>query len=159
MLARLLLAVSLVVVLSPISFTQETLQDSKTIKPVKPVHAGQPRLLTHACICDAQGGCGNNAVGGDYGNVVEGIPAPKLDSDYGPNRTGAATTGWVCVIEGPWVCQCVGQDSCGNDARGGSRADQYMIPAREVLTDFRPWRTGKRKTGWACTFKPGAPLH
>ncbi len=40
--------------------------------------------------------CGNGAMSATRGKVMHGVPGLSLERTFGPSRTGAEKTGWVC---------------------------------------------------------------
>jgi hypothetical protein len=109
-----------------------------------------PHEPMFTCACDATGGCGNNAIGGAFNDLHQGLTQAEVASDYGPDLTGAQATGWVCLEERSYVCGCFA-DACGNDGVGGDHGDlKTGLTAVDVAQSFSPWRTDARSTGWQC---------
>lgn len=102
------------------------------------------------CICTGAA-CGNNAVGGDKGDIFSNIAAATAKAKFQTN----ASTGWTCVVPaktrgtgGPLGCFCKG--SCGN---GGIGADpNYFDIGLTQDTVNKSYGGGKagNKTGWLC---------
>lgn len=105
---------------------------------------------TMACSCTASA-CGNNAVGGDQGDVFSGLSPTTVDEMFLTNPN----TGWTCVVPakvrgsgGPLACFCAGY--CGN---GGIGADpNYFDLGLSPSTVSSSYGGGKpgNKTGWLC---------
>lgn len=114
--------------------------------------------MTYSCVCIGTSAsspyCGNNAVGGDYGNVKSGMTASEVIASYGPERIGPRKTGWACMVKAVYDCACAGTPSiyaCGNDAVGGDGGQvRKNISLADVIASYGPNRIGHKATGWAC---------
>ena len=56
---------------------------------------------TYDCACvgtPSMYACGNNAIGGDGGQVQKDISLANVIAKYGPNRIGNKATGWACIL-------------------------------------------------------------
>jgi hypothetical protein len=119
--------------------------------PQAPPEASQStQPATYLCVCD-QTYCGNNAISGRHGQIRKDIPADDLARKYGPERTGDEATGWVCLEQGPYRCEC-SAETCGNDATEAVHGAVFEgISTERVVDEFRPWRTDDGGTGWNCS--------
>ena len=103
-----------------------------------------------ACSCTA-GACGNDAVGGDQGDIFNDLSQATVNNSFKTNPN----TGWTCVVPkktrgtgGPLGCFCAGY--CGN---GGIGADpDYFDLGLNQDTINKNYGGGKagNKTGWLC---------
>ncbi len=108
-----------------------------------------PQEILFHCFCDQQY-CGNNAISGRLGQIKKDISSADLARKYGPQRTSDAVTGWICLQQGHYRCECM-VENCGNDALEAVRAKVIEVnTVDKVFADFKPWRTGEQKTGWQC---------
>ena len=119
--------------------------------------SGALTSVTNSCVCigiNQGGGCGNGAIGGDNGGVKTGLSTATVIASYGPDRTGATTTGWACRPEGTNSCVCIGINQgggCGNGAIGGNNGTvKTGLSTATVIASYGPDRTGTARTGWKC---------
>ena len=112
-----------------------------------------------ACSCTASA-CGNNAIGGDQGDIFSGLTGQTVMDSFKTNPN----TGWTCVkpakvrgADGPKGCYCA--NYCGN---GGIGADpNYFdlgLSQEKVDQNYGGGASGNQ-TGWLCgnsrgTFSP-----
>lgn len=114
-----------------------------------------PTQITYTCECVAAT-CGNGGAAGVRGNLHTGLLPSDVVGLYGPERIGAQTTGWACLVETNHnSCTCVGSaatgTSCGNGAFVGSNGDTVLnISTANVIAGYGPKRIGNEATGWAC---------
>lgn len=103
-----------------------------------------------ACSCTATA-CGNNAVGGDQGDIFTGLSEETVKTKFQTNPD----TGWTCVVPakirgegGPKGCFCA--KLCGN---GGVGADPNFfdlgLTQEEIDEDYGGGGPGN-PTGWLC---------
>jgi hypothetical protein len=102
------------------------------------------------CVCTG-GSCGNNAVGGDSGDIFSKVSPESVKGSF----QTSSSTGWTCFTPakvrgagGPLGCFCKG--SCGN---GGIGADPNYVDLgiTQAIVD-KSYGGGKpgNKTGWLC---------
>ena len=99
---------------------------------------GRARAESLVCTCQAPT-CGNGVTGGSQGKVYSDVPALSAERMFGPSRTGAEKTGWVCkAMDGPppsvtlkdlYTCTCT-QSRCG----GGDIMPGVLNERQELLS-------------------------
>lgn len=110
----------------------------------------QAANLDQSCSCTAAA-CGNNAVGGDQGDIFTEIPASQVKANFQSN----SNTGWTCVVPakirgdgGPKGCYCIGY--CGNGGIGAD-PDYFDIGLSQstINSSYGGGASGNR-TWWLC---------
>jgi len=102
------------------------------------------------CVCTGNA-CGNNAIGGDAGDLFTNVSATHVQQKF----QNHPNTGWTCLVPaktrgagGPLGCFC--KNSCGN---GGIGADPNFIDLGlappMVSANYGGGKSGN-KTGWLC---------
>lgn len=125
-----------------------------SLSPFSPQQPSQePQQATqeilYSCVCD-QSYCGNNAISGRFGQIKKDIYPEDLSRKYGPQREGDQMTGWICLKQGHYRCECL-TENCGNDALEAKQGKIIDVDSVEkVFADFKLWRSGGQKTGWQC---------
>lgn len=111
-----------------------------------------PALADQTCVCASQY-CGNNAVGGQQGDVWYGVTPEAAKNDFGMGR---GDTGWNCnppMVRGsggPMGCYCAGMFGCGNGGIGGNLGWVDLgLSQAEVDQSYGGGMPGNR-TGWVC---------
>ncbi|NET65740.1 MAG: hypothetical protein F6K63_15635 [Moorea sp. SIO1G6] len=104
----------------------------------------------YACSCTGFA-CGNNAIGGDQGDIFDNLSANTVETLFTTNPN----TGWTCVIPaairgsgGPEGCYCEGY--CGN---GGIGADPNFFDlglSQETVANLYGGGQPGNRTGWLC---------
>jgi hypothetical protein len=107
---------------------------------------------------------------------MSGIPAVSLERTFGPSRTGADKTGWVCESRAQillrhlagspsvgsaehYTCVCKAETCFGIGIVEGKHNEQHKGLQRSVVrTNYAPGRTGSEATGWQCRSESGAAL-
>ena len=85
--------------------------------------------------------------------IKKEIPSTDLAKKYAPERTSDAVTGWKCLQQGHYRCECM-DESCGNDALEAEHATVFEVETVEkVIADFKSWKTSEQKTGWQCVLQ------
>jgi hypothetical protein len=103
-----------------------------------------------ACSCTGIA-CGNNAIGGDQGDIFTGLSAQTVSELF----TSNPNTGWTCVEPanirgegGPKGCYCA--NYCGN---GGIGADPNYFDlglSQEKIDKYYGGGAQGNQTGWLC---------
>ena len=103
-----------------------------------------------ACSCTGLA-CGNNAIGGDRGDIFTGVSSAEAKSFF----TTTDNTGWTCVVPakirgtgGPKGCYC--RNYCGN---GGIGADPRFFDlglSQETINEDYGGGSSGNRTGWLC---------
>lgn len=134
---------------------------------------GEAAADEYTCTCQ-QDSCGNGAMSATKGKVMNGIPPVSMERMFGPSKTGAEKTGWVCesneqirarqraqaaAAAGPvehYICTCAA-DACGGiGIIEGKKLEQHKGLLKSVVrTNYAPTRTGSEVTGWQCTTDTG----
>ena len=118
---------------------------------ITPVQAALPPF---ACSCTGIGDsflCGNEAIGGDGGDIFYIVIPGDVDKYFKTNPN----TGWTCEVPsavrnegGPLGCFC--PDTCGNLGIGGDAyALDLGLTQADVDNDYGGGQPGNR-TGWIC---------
>lgn len=130
----------------------------------------------YVCTCQ-QEACGNGGMTATKGKVMSGIPDVSLERMFGPSRTGADKTGWVCesraqilarqraqaaAAAGPveyFTCTCAAETCGGIGIIEGKRNELHKSLIKSaVRTNYAPSRAGSEATGWQCATESGAKL-
>jgi hypothetical protein len=132
---------------------------------------GSARAENFTCTCQAAS-CGNGVTGGTQGKVYRDVPALSAERMFGPSRTGAEKTGWVCgaasaagaapaarAAQDTYTCTCTQQHCGGSGTMTGTHGERQEHLAKGIVsTAFRPYLTGAAATGWSCTSGSGEPF-
>lgn len=128
------------------------------------------------CACE-RSTCGgkDGVIEGEQGQRHSGIALARLQSSYGPDRSGELATGWTCTQEsipaaptalpqspsakaqgGPdpgYVCRCEGLLGCGvGGAPYGKKGEvRNNVPASLIIDSYHSDVPG----GWICSVAPG----
>lgn len=122
---------------------------------------------TNICTCVGSAvtgfNCGNGAISGSgFGaggpTVVQNVTTANVLSQYGPDRIGAAATGWSCVPsridngnDMTYTCECL-DSSCDNGSPSGFH-HQTITGITPLSVDglYGAHRFSTQNTGWGCT--------
>jgi hypothetical protein len=131
---------------------------------ITPAYADPQALPPFTCSCTGIGDsflCGNDAIGGDGGDIFYIVIPGDVDKYFQTNPD----TGWTCDVPsavrgegGPLGCFC--PDTCGNLGTGGdANAVDLGLTQTDVDTDYGGGQPDNR-TGWICgnyrgSFIPG----
>lgn len=116
------------------------------------------------------------------GKVMRGVPSLSLERTFGPSRTGAEKTGWVCesaevlaeqerqrqaaawaaraarpvVPMEHYICTCTREMCGGIGIVEGRRNERHNgVLTSVVRANYAPERKGSDATGWQCTTVAG----
>ncbi len=103
-----------------------------------------------ACVCTGSG-CGNGAIGGNYGDVFTKVSSSYAKAKFTPH----SSTGWTCAVPsktsgsgGPLACYCKGY--CGNGGIGADPKTLRLGISQSSLTDYYGGGKKGNRTGWVC---------
>lgn len=132
------------------------------------------------CACE-RSTCGgkDGVMEGEQGQRHSGIALARLQSSYGPDRSGEQATGWTCTQESllpaptaltqspsakaqggtdsGYVCRCEGLLGCGvGGAPYGKKGEvRNNVPASLIVDSYHSDVPG----GWVCSVAPGTVPH
>lgn len=134
--------------------------------PRDPARARRSASERYACRCTRATCGGEGLIDGVQGQNHSGIPAARVESLYGPSRSGSASTGWVCQGEpttamSRYTCTCERPTCGGGGLLEAERGQRHQgIPESRVDVQYGPARKGDEASGWVCQRERApTPLH